>query len=173
MLFFTRAITEEEERPVIKDLVLNNCTKARHVLCETNTLIVQKFQYQCLSKPQTLDLPALISIHLTHELCLSVCQELQTKLAILHIDKCYCLNGVTPHSLNITADFKEFKQEACGNVCSGIYIYIIDNEFCIRFSYQYSITIGTIVRFLQKILSRAMEKQFFLLLKPFCIAKPI
>ncbi len=120
----TRSVSEEEEKPILKNIPTNNCSKPRHVLCETNTLVVQNFQYGCFSKPITLDLPALISNHLTHELCLSVCQELQTKLAVLHINKCYCLNGASPTLLNITTDFRKFKQKNCGNPCPGILIFI-------------------------------------------------
>ncbi len=87
--------------------------------CETNTLVVQNFQYACFKKPKSFDLPALISNLLTHELCLSVCQELQTKLAILHINKCYCINGANPNILNITTDFQQYKEKNCGNVCPG------------------------------------------------------
>lgn len=104
----------------------NNCTKPRHVLCETNTLIVPKFQYSCLKKPNILDIPALISKkHLTHELCLTVCQELQTRLAILHINKCYCLNGARFSTLNVSTDFQEFRQNKCGNTCPGIELCVL------------------------------------------------
>jgi hypothetical protein len=101
----TRSISEEEEKPIINNVQMNNCTKPRHVLCETNTLVVQNFQYECFSKPK----------------CLSVCQELQTKLAILHINKCFCLNGASPNLLNITTNFQKFRQKSCGNACPGVY----------------------------------------------------
>ena len=116
----TRSVSEEEEKPIITNIFMNNCSKPRHTLCETNTLVVENFQYGCFSKPRALDLPALISKHLTHELCLSVCQELQTKLAILLINKCYCLNGDSPRTLNITTDFQKFRQKHCGKPCPGI-----------------------------------------------------
>ena len=118
-LLLTRTVAEEEEKPTIGSTGLNNCSKPRHVLCETNTLVVQNFQYVCLSKPMTFDLPALISSQLTHELCLSICQELQTKLAILHVDKCYCMNGAAPNLLNITLDFEKHRQKDCGSPCPG------------------------------------------------------
>jgi len=114
-----RLISEEEEKPLLKSISTNNCSQLRHVLCETNTIIIQNFQYACFIKPKILDLPALISNQLTHELCLSVCQQLQTKLAILHINKCYCLNGANPYVLNITTDFQKYRQKDCGNACSG------------------------------------------------------
>ena len=116
-----RLISEKEERPVLQNISKTTCSKRRHVLCETNTLVVPNFQYNCFSKPKVLDLPALISNHLTHELCLSVCQELQTKIAILHINKCYCLNGVAPTVLNITTNFATFRKKRCGKVCPGMY----------------------------------------------------
>ncbi|CAF4534775.1 unnamed protein product [Rotaria sp. Silwood2] len=114
-----RSVTETEEKSIIKNTSMNDCSKPRHVLCETNTLVVQNNQYGCFNKPNILDLPVLISNHLTHELCLSLCKELQTKLAILHINKCYCLDGATPNLLNITTDFEKFRQKSCGNVCPG------------------------------------------------------
>ena len=115
----TRSVSEEEERPSLNTIQNDTCTQPRHVLCETNTLIVQNFQYACLKIPNIPDLPALISHQLTHELCLSVCQELQTKLAILHRNKCYCLNGASPNSVNITTDFPKYRQQKCGDVCPG------------------------------------------------------
>lgn len=118
-LMVTRTINKEEEKPMIEPVALNNCSTPKHVLCETNTLVVQDFQYACLAKPLTLDLPALISQQLTQELCLSICQELQTKLAIVQIDKCYCLDGATPNLLNVTVDFDKYRQTNCGDPCPG------------------------------------------------------
>ncbi|UJR31253.1 hypothetical protein I4U23_018755 [Adineta vaga] len=118
-VLITRSISEEEERPIIRNIPSNNCSKPRHALCETNTLVVQNFLYGCFSKPKALDLPALISDQLTHELCLSVCQELQTKLAILNLNKCYCVNGASPSLLNITTDFSKYEQKSCGKTCPG------------------------------------------------------
>jgi hypothetical protein len=115
----TRVITEERERPLLKSDSSNNCSQARHVLCATKTLIVRNFQQGCFQKPATLDLPALVSNRLTFELCLSVCQELQTKLAVIHIDKCYCLNGFTSRVFNLTVDLGKYQQQNCGNPCSG------------------------------------------------------
>lgn len=115
----TRTVISEEERPRIDVNDPGNCSTPRHVLCETNTLIVQNFQYMCLKKPTSLDLPALISHDLTHEFCLSVCQEFQTKLAILHMNKCYCLNSAFSTALNITVQFDKHRQDSCGNVCPG------------------------------------------------------
>ncbi len=119
-----RLISEEEEKPLLTSVQTTNCSQPRHVLCETNTIVIQNFQYACFIKPKILDLPALISNELTHELCLSVCQELQTKFAILHINKCYCLNGANPYVLNITTDFQKYRQKDCGNACPG-WIFLI------------------------------------------------
>jgi hypothetical protein len=118
----TRTIVEDDERPILKNNEMNNCSTTRHVLCVTKTLIVRNFQYGCFRKPITLDLPALISTRLTYELCLSVCQELQTKFAIIHIDKCYCSRSVNSKILNITADFAEYEQKSCGDPCSGRFL---------------------------------------------------
>ncbi|CAF1131378.1 unnamed protein product, partial [Rotaria sordida] len=118
-MVITRLVIEVDEKPIIKNTSMKDCSKPRHVLCETNTLIAPKYQYDCFSKPNILDLPVLISNHLTHELCLSLYQELQTKFAILHVNKWYCLNGATSHLLNITTYFEKFRQKNCGHFCPG------------------------------------------------------
>jgi len=115
----TRTVNENDERPILKSIAMNNCSQARHVLCETQTLLVRSFQQGCFRKPLIFDLPALVSNRLTYELCLSVCRELQTKLAVIHINKCYCLNGVTPKLFNLTVDFQKHQKQDCGNPCSG------------------------------------------------------
>lgn len=117
-----RSRNEAKERPILKSTPTENCTQPRHVLCETNTLVVQSFQYECLKKPNTFDLPALISDELTHELCLAVCQELQTKFAVIQMNKCYCLQGSSPTSVNISTDFAEYRRSTCGNVCAGRHV---------------------------------------------------
>ena len=115
----TRTVLEDDERPVVKATRAANCSTPRHVLCETSTLIVPNFQYACFRRPATMDLPALISEQLTHELCLSICQELQTKLAVLNINTCYCLNGAAPHLVNVTVDWPKHRTKTCGDPCPG------------------------------------------------------
>ncbi len=116
----SRTSVEIEERPILKSISEKNCSTPKHVLCETNTLIVREFQQGCFRKPSILDLPALISQHLTYELCLSICKELQTKLAILHIDKCYC-TAVNSKPFNLTVNFGKYQKKECGNPCPGIF----------------------------------------------------
>jgi len=115
----TRILNQEEERPILKSISANNCSQPRYVLCETKTLIVPNFQQGCFRKPLILDLPALISNRLTYQLCLTVCRELQTKLVIIHINKCYCLNGFVSKKFNLTADLGEYQKQDCGNPCLG------------------------------------------------------
>jgi hypothetical protein len=129
----TRTVIEENERSILKTTPMNNCSKARHVLCETKTLIVRNFQQGCFRKPLTLDLPALISNRLTYELCLSVCQELQTRIAIIHIDKCYCLNGASSKVFNLTADLEKYQRKDCGFPCSGMFQKYLYNIIIINF----------------------------------------
>jgi hypothetical protein len=147
----TRTVIETDERPILQNTQMDNCSKARHVLCETKTLLVQNFQQGCFRKPLTLDLPSLISNRLTHELCVSVCRELQTKLSIIHINKCYCLNGITSKVLNLTEDLRNYQQNSCGNPCSGMLIKSI--ELSIR---------GHLYRSVQKIINGG--KSLYLLL---------
>jgi hypothetical protein len=146
-----RTVIEAEERPILGNTQMNNCSKAIHVLCETKTLIVQNFQQGCFRKPLTLDLPSLISNRLTHELCVSVCRELQTKLSIIHINKCYCLNGITSKVLNLTEDLRNYQQNSCGNSCSGMLIKSI--ELLVR---------GHLYRSVQKVINE--RKSLYLLL---------
>ncbi|CAF1026064.1 unnamed protein product [Rotaria sordida] len=115
----TRTIIKENETPIINTTEKNDCSKPQHVLCETKTLIVHNFQQRCFRKPLILDLPAFISKHLTYELCLTICQGLQTKLAIININKCYCLNGFTSKVFNLTKYRAEYLQENCGDPCPG------------------------------------------------------
>jgi hypothetical protein len=117
----TRMMIEEDERPILKSIQTNNCSKRRHVLCETNTLIIRNFQQACLRKPLIIGLPAMISNQLTYELCLSVCQELQTKIAVIHINKCYCLNGFISEKFNLMTDLEKYQETNCGNTCEGMF----------------------------------------------------
>ena len=114
-----RMSTEDEERPILQSNSSKNCSTPKHVLCETGTLIARDFQQGCYGEPLILDLPALISSRMTYELCLSICQELQTKIAIIQINKCYCLNGISAKLFNLTADLIKHQKKACGNVCQG------------------------------------------------------
>lgn len=123
-IVLSRTEVKAEERPILKTTVESNCSIPRHVLCETKTLIVDRFQKSCFRKPVLMDLPALISNHLTHELCLTICEELQTTLVIIHINKCYCLNDYVLRPMNFTKDLSKFQRTSCGQLCSG--------KFCIR-----------------------------------------
>ena len=116
----TRTIFDEE-RPILESISKNNCSTPKHVLCETKTLIIQNYQTGCFFKPLTLDLPTLISNHLTHELCSSVCRELETSFAIIHMDKCHCLEGSFSKAINFQTDFQKYERKNCGNPCSGMF----------------------------------------------------
>ncbi|CAF0886021.1 unnamed protein product [Adineta ricciae] len=118
-IVLSRTEVKPEERPVLKATVMSNCSIPRHVLCETKTLIVDRFQKSCFRKPVLMDLPALISNHLTHELCLTICEELQTTLVIIHINKCYCLNDYALRPMNFTNDLSKYQRTSCGQLCSG------------------------------------------------------
>ncbi|CAF1153247.1 unnamed protein product [Didymodactylos carnosus] len=95
----------------------NNCSQPRHVLCETNPVVIKQSLYECFQKPFYMDLPALITNQMTHERCLSTCQELQTKLAIININRCYCV--ANRNVMNITQNFQQYKAKLCGSPCSG------------------------------------------------------
>ncbi|CAF0884788.1 unnamed protein product [Adineta ricciae] len=118
-IVLSRTEVKPEERPVLKATGMSNCSTHRHVLCETKTLIVDRFQKSCFRKPALMGLPALISNNLTHELCLTICEELQTTLVIIHMDRCYCLNDYVLRPMNFTNDLSKYQRTSCGQVCSG------------------------------------------------------
>lgn len=118
-VIFNRTILNADERPLLSHKTIANCTKSERVLCETKDLIVQDFQFGCYQKPYTLNLPALISNRMSYELCLSVCQQLQTQIALINSDRCYCLESGSIRIRNLTADFQSYRKDHCGDVCSG------------------------------------------------------
>ncbi|CAF1346534.1 unnamed protein product, partial [Didymodactylos carnosus] len=97
----------------------SDCTEPRHVLCETSPVFVERGIYECYQKPLVMDLPALITNQMTHERCLTTCQELQTKLAIISKNMCYCQTNDWAATVNVTRDFQRYKAKSCGNACSG------------------------------------------------------
>lgn len=118
-ILVSRIPPSDQEKPIIKANRLETCAHQRHVLCESNTLVVQNFLVRCLQRPLSMDPPAVISDQMTHEFCLSNCQELQTKLALIQMNKCYCVKGSSPNLLNITADYVDFYKKSCGDLCPG------------------------------------------------------
>lgn len=119
-LISKRTLTDEADTLAITNTPTSNCSKPRHVLCEMKSITLESFREGCYSKPATLGSPALISNHLTHELCLSVCQELKTITAVIHINKCYCLNTPTSKLLNTTVNRLKYEQKKCGDPCPGM-----------------------------------------------------
>ncbi|CAF1252225.1 unnamed protein product [Rotaria sordida] len=118
-LVFTRSVINSIENSIITKTSINNCSKARHVLCARKSIIDSNSLIGCFHKPLTLDLPSIISNHLTYKLCLSICQSLKTKLAIIQINKCYCLNaGVTWINGTTRNNFNHRKVD-CGRPCLG------------------------------------------------------
>ena len=113
-----RTSVEQTERPIVGISSQDNCSILKHVLCETNTLIVRDFEQGCFRKPLLLGLPAIVSNRLTYELCLSICKEIQTKLAILHINKCYCL-PTGSKTFNLTGNLEKYQKKDCGKPCPG------------------------------------------------------
>ncbi|CAF3849238.1 unnamed protein product, partial [Rotaria sp. Silwood1] len=114
----TRSPIDGNKSPMLKNIHISNCSKPRHVLCKTKSIFFQSEQ-RCLSKPLTFGLPAIISNQLTHELCLSMCKTLQTTLAILYINKCYCLNSDLSWMLFTKPHYENYQKKDCGNPCPG------------------------------------------------------
>ncbi len=119
-LVVSRTIINKNESFILKTQT-NNCSQSRHVLCTTKPILDLSFKIGCYSKPLTLDLPAMISNHLTYELCLSVCANLKTKLAVINMNKCYCLNVEILQIRNLISNRTKFTAKDCGNPCSGMF----------------------------------------------------
>lgn len=106
-------------RPIIKTIPVNNCSKPRYVLCKTTTILTLDSEPICFIKPLTLGLPTIISSHLTYELCLSVCKGLGTKLAVIHINRCYCFNPILSATFDLVPGPSIYKKPNCGSPCPG------------------------------------------------------
>ncbi|CAF2666053.1 unnamed protein product [Rotaria sp. Silwood2] len=118
-LVLTRSVIDEKRSSILNNTQINNCSKPRHVLCRTMTVLGFNSQQSCYSKPLTLGLPAMISNHLTYELCLSVCRKLETNLAVININKCYCFNAAVSQMFDIQGNHAKYKTKECGNPCPG------------------------------------------------------
>ncbi|CAF1491230.1 unnamed protein product [Rotaria sordida] len=116
-LVFTRTIINDKESSILKNTQMNNCSKPRHVLCITKPIINRQFEKGCFHKPLTLGVPVMISKHLTYELCLLVCKELETNLVILHINRCYCLNAAVTWLIETMRNSSKYRKIDCGNPC--------------------------------------------------------
>ncbi|CAF3918278.1 unnamed protein product [Rotaria sp. Silwood1] len=147
-LVFTRSVIDDKGSSILKNIQINNCSKPRHVLCKTKPIISSHSEKGCFHKPLTLGVPVMISNHLTYELCLSVCKELETNLAVLHENKCYCFNAAFTWLAEITRNNSKHKRQDCGNPCPGnkyercgnqntiVIFYISGNLFSSRFGLQ-------------------------------------
>ncbi|CAF3311986.1 unnamed protein product [Rotaria sp. Silwood2] len=147
-LVFTRSVIDDEGSFILKNTQINNCSKPRHVLCTTKPIITHHSEKGCFHKPLTLGVPAMISNHLTYELCLSVCKGLKTNLAVLHVNKCYCFNAAYTWIAETSRNNSKHKKQDCGNPCPGnkhercgdentiVTFYIVGNLFVSRFGLQ-------------------------------------
>ncbi|CAF2683234.1 unnamed protein product [Rotaria sp. Silwood2] len=125
-LVFTRSIIDEKQRrSILRNTQINNCSQPRHVLCKVKAIIGYSSHQICYSKPSTLGLPSMISNHLTHELCLSVCQTLKTNLAVINMNKCYCVNAHESLVIDNERNHVKHRTKDCGNPCPGN-----QNELC-------------------------------------------
>ncbi len=120
-LVVSRTVMKKNGSSILKTTQMNNCSQSRHVLCKTKPILDLSFKIGCFSNPLTPDLPAMISNHLTYELCLFVCQNLKTNLAIININKCYCLNVDILQIQNLISNRTKFVTKDCGNPCSGMF----------------------------------------------------
>ncbi|CAF3506525.1 unnamed protein product [Rotaria sp. Silwood1] len=119
-LVLTRSITDEKKRStILSNTQINNCSKPRHVLCRTKSMLGFNSQQTCYSKPLTLGLPAMISNHLTHELCVSVCKTLRTILVVINMNKCYCVNTAILQIFDMEGIYAKYSTKDCGNPCPG------------------------------------------------------
>lgn len=52
---------------------------------------------------------------------MSVCQNLETNLAVIHINRCYCLTVDTLEIQSLKSNRTELLTKNCGNQCSGMF----------------------------------------------------
>ncbi|CAF2101262.1 unnamed protein product [Rotaria magnacalcarata] len=110
----TRPMLDQQGISILQTTQIHNCSKPTHVLCKSKTKLAAPLHPVCLEKPLTLGLPAMISNYLTHELCLSVCNELKVNLAVLQMNKCYCLKSFLTHLSKIISPHEKYRKEHCG-----------------------------------------------------------
>ncbi len=135
-LVVSRTVIDKKGSFILKNTQINNCSQSRHVLCKTKPMFDFSSKIECYSRPLTLDLPAMISNHLTYELCLSVCQSLKTKLAVINMNKCYCLslNADILQTQFVISNVRKFSTKDCGNPCSGMFdksiliLFVLSNQ---------------------------------------------
>ncbi|CAF4124450.1 unnamed protein product, partial [Rotaria sordida] len=152
-LLWTRSIIDEKQRSSILEKVqINNCSKPRHVLCRTKTIVGFNSPQICYTKPSTLGLPIMISNHLTYELCSSVCQTLKTNLAVINMNKCYCFDATFWNILDPKRDRAKYETKDCGNPCPGnqnehcgntdtiVVLYVAENLSAWRYHEHYKYT---------------------------------
>ncbi|CAF1393778.1 unnamed protein product, partial [Rotaria sordida] len=119
-LVFERSIIDEKQRHfTIKTSQISICSESKHVLCEVKSTIGFHSQEICYQKPLTLGLPAVISNYLTNELCVSVCETLGTRLAIINMNKCYCVRNSAEQVTSDNTNYINYRTKNCGNPCSG------------------------------------------------------
>ncbi|CAF2076040.1 unnamed protein product [Rotaria magnacalcarata] len=121
----TRPMLDQQGISILQTTQIHNCSKPTHVLCKSKTKLAAPLHPVCLEKPLTLGLPAMISNYLTHELCLSVCNELKVNLAVLQMNKCYCLKSFLTHLSKIISPHEKYRKEHCGNPCPGMFKCLI------------------------------------------------
>ncbi|CAF3728420.1 unnamed protein product [Rotaria sp. Silwood1] len=117
-ILFTRSAIKEKENSILKNIQINNCSKSKHVLCKIEMKHYFNSEYSCYRKPLTLGLPTIMSKQLTYELCLSVCTEFETNLAVINIDKCYCLNAAESWRFDVKRN-SLYQKQNCGDRCPG------------------------------------------------------
>ncbi|CAF3964194.1 unnamed protein product [Rotaria sordida] len=121
-LLWTRSIIDEKQRSsILEKIQINNCSKPRHVLCRTKTMLGFNSPQICYTKPSTLGLPIMISNHLTYELCLSVCKTLKTNLAVINMNKCYCFDATRSQILDPKRNHAKYETQDCGDPCPGMF----------------------------------------------------
>ncbi|CAF3464823.1 unnamed protein product [Rotaria sp. Silwood1] len=149
-LVWKRSIIDEKQRSSSLDnSQINNCSEPRHVLCRTTIMLGHSPHQMCYSKPTTLGLPAMISNHLTYELCASVCETLKTNIALINMNKCYCVDITETLIIDIEGNHVKYITKDCGNPCPGnqnekcgdtntiVLLHVADNLFRFKIDAYY------------------------------------
>lgn len=132
-LVFARSESNMARNSMIKTIPTDNCSQPRYALCQTKPIILHLSKNKCLEKPLTLDLPVMISNHMTSELCRSLCGNLTTIFAVVQMNKCYCGNLTLVKSIENIFNDSIHRKRDCGKPCPGMFYhhYIFKYSFWI------------------------------------------
>lgn len=127
-LVFTRSAKDDNRNSILKEIPTDKCSTPRPVLCATKPIMTRHSEKGCFEKPLALGLPTVISDHITYELCLTVCKSIRTNLAVIQMNKCFCLNAAISWIAETTRNNSKHRVLDCGNPCLGKFVFLVISE---------------------------------------------